>query len=327
MLTASRWSGDADCGSAGMAGGRSGYPPPTPGGAGRAVFARLEEQIVPDSPNCPPGPPAPDPAERQLASYARVHEALLDLAYDVSSYLRHHARPGVRIAAALLLAGSLAACGGSSASAPISNVAPLQQEVRLGLPPAPGRYAVIDGTLGRDVQGVYHFAWRRPDEPATARHPASVSRIRLGQAPTPSLEVPAQGDPILYLPANAGIPLVSSAGDLLTPTPGGGYGARSYWYPFWGSSYRGIGYYDPPVRTSTGGSINGATMSSSPRSFAERTVGLSRAVSGRAGGTGSGTAATAKSGASFSSSHGGAAAAKAGSFSAGGGSSARGSSS
>ncbi len=256
-------------------------------------------------------------------------EALLDLAYDVSSYLRHHARPGVRVAAALLLAGSLAACSGSSTSFLGSSgaVQPLQQEVRRGLPTAPGRYAIVDGTLGRDNQGVYHFAWRRLTDPASVRNVASVSQLRLGQADANALEIPSAGDPILYLKPDTTIPLV--AADELERSNGYYTGYHPYWRPFYGGSYRGIGYYDPPSRTYSGGEINGSTVSQSPRTFAERTVGLARAVSGRAGGTGSGTAATAKSGASFatSSARGGVTAAKAGSFSAGVGGAARGSSS
>ncbi|MGH2458464.1 MAG: hypothetical protein ACRDIY_06305 [Chloroflexota bacterium] len=242
---------------------------------------------------------------------------MLDLAYDASSYLRRSARPGVRVAAALLLAGSLAACSPSAGPGGSSIVSPLSQEVRRGLPTAPGRYALVNGTLGRDAQGVYDFAWRRSTDPSSVQNFASVSRLRLSQAPTDALEIPTSGDPILDLSPNTAIPMVQSNEYQQT---GGYYGSHSYWYPWYGGGYHGLGYYDPPARNYSGGTINGSTVSQSPPSFAERTVGLSHAVSGRAGGTGSGTAATSKSGAGFatsSSSHGGAAAAKSSSFSSG----------
>src|SRR5438477_9253982 len=93
---------------------------------------------------------------RELASLSAargaVAEALLDLAYDVSSYLRHHAKATVRVSAALLLAASLAACGPSAPTPVLSNTAvrPLNQEVQLGLPTQPGRYPVVPSSLGRD---------------------------------------------------------------------------------------------------------------------------------------------------------------------------------
>jgi len=159
------------------------------------------------------------------------------------------------------------------------------------------------------------------------QHLAAASRLRLSQASSDYLEVPTTGDPILYVQPNTAIPLVQP--DEYQRT-GGYYGSHSYWYPWYGGSYHGTGYYDPPTRNYSGGTINGSSVSQSPRSFAERTVGLSHAVSSRAGGTGSGTAATSKSGASYatsSSTHGGAAAAKSGGFSSGSGSSSHASSS
>lgn len=244
----------------------------------------------------------PDPIGwNERSRRALALEALLDIAYDASSYLRRHAKPAVRVAAALLLAGSLAACsGGPSGVLGSSIVAPLQQEIRQGLPTVPGRYAVVDGSLGRDGRGVYYFAWRRPNDPSTVRNLASVSRLRLGQAASNALEIPTSGDPTLYLQPSTSIPLVDQNEFYQT----GGYysGYHSYWHPWYSGGYRGVGYYDPPARSYSGNDVNGSTMSSSPRSFAERTVGLAHAVSGRSGGTGSGTAATAKSGASFATS-------------------------
>ena len=249
-----------------------------------------------------------------------LREALLDLAYDAHSYLRHHARSAVRLSAALLIAASLAACGPSRGDT-FSPVQPLSGEVRTGLPSQPGRYPIVNGTLGRDQQGVYHFAWRRPTDPTTTRNFASVSLARLAQSSTSEIEVLPQGDPVLYLPADAAIPLVNGVDDVRSGSAFGGF--FPYWYPFVGG-YRGSGYYDPPTRTASGTSVNGATVSTSPAPAAYRVIGLSRAVSGRAGGSGAGTAATTKSGAPLGGAaaassvrSGGAAAAKSGGFSAG----------
>jgi hypothetical protein len=258
---------------------------------------------------------------------ALLREALLDLAYDASSYLRQNAKRAVRVSAALLIAASLAACGPSAPNQLGTAVQPLAQEVRQGLPTQPGRYTIVPNTLGRDAQGVYHFAWQRPGNPAGGSTSASASLLRLAQGATTELEIPVQGDPILYLPPNASIPLVDSAAAL---AGGNAYSGGYYpiWHPFYGG-YRGLGYYDPPARTvSTSGTVDGATVSTSPAPAAQRVVGLSRAVSGKAGGTGSGVAATNKSGASVSTiDHGGAAAAKASGFSAGAASSGGGSAS
>lgn len=271
-----------------------------------------------------PANPPTDDRRRE----AMLREALLDLAYDVSSYLRHHTRATVRVSAALLLAASLAACGPSAAIPNATNgtVQPLAQEVRLGLPTQPGRYPIVPGSLGRDAQGVYSFAWRRPGDPASVQNNASASLIQLAQGAASELDVPTQGNPTLYLPADASIPLINSANDLRTTAPSGGY--YPLWRPFYGG-YHGPGYYDPPSGTiASSGTVDGARVSAAPAPPSSRVVGLSHAVSGQAGGTGAGTAATNKSGASTTSvDHGGAAAAKSSSFSAGHSSSSSGSSS
>jgi hypothetical protein len=266
-------------------------------------------------------PPTPE------THLAVLREALLDLAYDVQSYLRRHARAAVRMSAAVLIATSLAACGPSTVpGASYSTVQPLAQEVRVGLPSQPGRYPIVPGSLGRDAQGVYHFAWRRSTDSSAVQNFASASLLRLAQGATTELEIPPSGDPTLYLPPDASIPLVNSVEDLRAP----GYSSVYYptWHPFYGG-YRGIGYYDPPTQTVSSGSVvNGSRVSSSPSAPSSRVVGLAKAVSGRAGGTGSGVAATNKSGATVSSTnHGGAAAAKSGGFSSGSASASSGASS
>lgn len=131
--------------------------------------------------------PNPDEAENPGAAVPgqmperAIREALLDLAYDASSYLRRSARPAIRVSAALLVAASLAACGPTGGLLPNTSavVQPLNREVRLGLPSAPGRYPIVPGTLGRDAQGVYYFGWQRPGDPAAVRNNASVSLLRL----------------------------------------------------------------------------------------------------------------------------------------------------
>src|SRR3954467_8114441 len=87
-------------------------------------------------------------------SYVQARLRLLDLAEDASLYLRRSADPSVRVAAALLLAASLAACAPGSwpyapASAPVAApaVPPLAQEIREGLPTAPGIYPVSPSSL------------------------------------------------------------------------------------------------------------------------------------------------------------------------------------
>jgi hypothetical protein len=236
-----------------------------------------------------------------------VHEQLLDLAYDVSSRLRHHTQPAIRISAALLLAASLAACGGRPpsaaqppASGPLADVAPLQQDVSSGLPTGPGRYPLVGNSLSRDQQGVYRFAWLRPGETG-AGSPATASRLRLAESSSEFLEIPQQGDPILNLQKSSVVQMSSLAGAGTPTTQSGGYHSYGYWRPFYaGTGYYGPGYYEPPVRQipASGSTIDGARSYTVPPPAAERTTGLSRAVSGRAGGTGAGTAATARSGAS-----------------------------
>jgi hypothetical protein len=238
-----------------------------------------------------------------------LRELLLDLANDASAYLRRHAQPTVRISAALLIAASLSACSGAGPTPFACNgvggaVQPLSQEVRSGIPAAPGLYSIQPNSLSRDGQGVYHLSLLS----GGGVSPASVSRLRLVQSDSDALEVPATGDPILHLRSQASVPLCEQHGAY--------YGA---WHPFYGiGPFSSPAYYDPPSRAvSSGGTVNGSHISSAPSAPGDRTVGAPGSVSGRAGGTGSGSAASIKSGAGVSSSGGGAAAAKSGGFSGG----------
>ncbi len=243
------------------------------------------------------------PEAEPLPSPAQLRERLLDLAYDASSYLRHSARPVIRISAALLVAGSLAACSGDTepappAEAPPATVQPLAQEVRSGLPTTPGRYSVVPASLARDARGVYHFEWIDPatNEP----RPATVSRVRLAEANAYTLEMPPdQGDPTLHIERNAQIALLQT-GEAPSRTYSPGF-FPLFWYPFFvgggfGGGYRGAGYYDPPRTVPSSGRVEGSTSSTSPRPLPERTYGVSTAVAGRAGGTGGGVAASRRAG-------------------------------
>jgi len=229
------------------------------------------------------------------------HERLLDLAYDISTRLRRHAQPAVRVSAALLLAASLAACEADSGddsqggqTAPL--VEPLTQEVRTGLPDTPGRYPIPPDSLRRDEQGVYHFSWLQPGSSSGSGTPASASLLRLDESNAEALEVPEQGDPILHLRQNSQFQLASAAG-IATPIPGGGSGSSFvYWRPLYSGGVRGPAYYDPPQSVPSSGFVDTARSSFSPAAPAARTFGLAYAVSGRAGGTGAGTAASLRSG-------------------------------
>lgn len=293
-----------------------------------ASQSRTHPERAPDG-----GPP------RQAEPSAR--ERLLDLAHDVSSYLRHHRRGAVRASAALLLAASLAAC--SPAAPPTVEddelAEPLAQEVRTGLPSGAGRYPISPQSLGRDPQGVYHFGWQQPAaEPTGPWNPASVSLLKLAQSDRNELEVPAEGDPILHLQGDVPIPLVTSAADLSAPASGpptpmpssggspgvssGGMGPSVFWFPFFGSTTTtSPAYYrNPPGQpVSEAGTVRGSTTSVTPPAPADRVTGLSYGVSGQAGGTGRGTAATLKSGGGSASAQGGAATGKSSGFSAGSG--------
>lgn len=259
---------------------------------------------------------------------------MLDLAQDASSYLRHSRDPAVRASAALLLAASLAACGGvededllapsggkSGALEEVTTVSPLTREVRSGLPEQPGRYPIHSDSVIRDQRGVYLFSWRRADEPPATRHEARASLVRLLQADEDSLEMPQQGDPVLRLRRETPIKLVESSVDQRRDS----YPHFSPWFPFFLMTMARPTpiYYDPPTVVQRGGSIQGARESVTPRAPEERSIGVRGAVSGRAGGAGAGTAVTGRAGGSTDGS-----APKSGSFSSGtGGKSSVGSSS
>jgi hypothetical protein len=261
-----------------------------------------------------------DPGSSQpaggTASPRELRQRLLDLAHDVSSYLRHHHQRAVRAAAAVLLSASLAACNplsmGTVPSLPQA-ATPLQQEVRTGLPTGPGRFPVDPATLGRDAQGVYHFNWLPPGAAPESGGgtPASVSLLQLAEDQTNELEVPAQGDPILHLRNDTPIPLVGSADEIASASTGSGSSSSSsdsshrsgpgvMWFPFpiGGGTFSSPSYRNPPTTMQSDGTARGSTATQTAPPPASRTSGLPYAVSGQSGGTGSGSAATSRSGGS-----------------------------
>ena len=254
-----------------------------------------------------PDPNSDAPADAP-ASPLELRQRLLDLAHDVSSYLRHHHQRMVRAAAAVLLSASLAACNPfAMGSVPgLQQARPLQQEVRTGLPTSPGRYPIDPATLGRDAQGVYHFSWLQPGgTPGSGSgSPASVSLVKLAEGQSNELEVPARGDPILHLRSDTPVPLVGSAAQL-TPTPGTSSSSTRHhsggvmWFPFpvgGGSTYTSPSYRNPPETIQSDGTARGSSSSATAPSASSRMSGLPHAVSGQSGGTGSGTAASSRSG-------------------------------
>jgi hypothetical protein len=245
----------------------------------------------------------------------RVREELWELAQGVSRYLRRHASPAVRLATALLLAASLAACNASASDPTVVDspaVAPLQQEVSTGLPRAPGRYPVVPGSVFRDQKGVYQMDWLEPGQATApqgaAPNVAHVSRLRLARDEPLSLEIVDGQDPVLHLPEGENIGLIedsqpgtsrpANSGSNYHPTP---YG---FWSPFTIGYLLGSNrpaYYDPPrtvvVSDPSGGAgtvprVEGGSVSETAKPPAQRVTGVRSAVSGRAGGTGAGSAVT-----------------------------------
>ncbi|MFN8522378.1 MAG: hypothetical protein U0821_04655 [Chloroflexota bacterium] len=233
----------------------------------------------------------------------RLHE----LAERVTENLRQHRQPAVRMSAALLLAASLAACSPSgSAAPPVPTVAPLAQEVRLGLPGSPGRYDVNESSVTRDEQGVYRFDWTNPLTGATGQ--AATSLLRLAPSDVTRLEM-AGTDPILHLRRDAEIPLVvpdriDTIGSVTgTPTPvpvvTGGHTVYAHWSPFVGYTGSAPAYHDPPASTvAQGDRVTGSRTSTAPLPSGDRTLakGMARPgggiASARGGLSGSGPTAS-----------------------------------
>jgi hypothetical protein len=182
--------------------------------------------------------------------YAQARLRLLDLAEDASLYLRRSAEPSVRVAAALLLAASLAACSSRSSTGAgpdidVPAIPPLSQEVREGLPAVPGTYPVSPSSITRDAQGVYGLTWRNPTGAAPWIQ-GRASLMKLAQGTDDTLEIPQSGDPILRLKPDTPITLPDDDAPIGGPTPtprastsssssssGSSFGNRSIaWYPF-----------------------------------------------------------------------------------------------
>jgi hypothetical protein len=258
--------------------------------------------------------PLPYAIHTPMSSNARLQLQLFDLAQDASRYLRRHLSPAVRIAAALLLAASLAACNASATDTSMvetRTVAPLTQEVATGLPRGPGTYEVVIGTVFRDQRGVYQFEWLPPGQTSTPGQVAHVSRLRLLRGERLAVEIVNNSDPVLHLPENEDIGLIQETQVGATQTTGTQrHQPYSYWNPFLTGYLIGMSrpaYYDPPrtvVVTQPPGAdmtsgprprvSEGTSVSETPKPPSQRVTGLQTAVSGRAGGTGAGSAVTSR---------------------------------
>ena len=258
---------------------------------------------------------------------SEAQKRLWELAQDASLYLRKHGSRAVRLATALLLAASLAACNASATDTTVvqpetQTVAPLAQEVATGLPRGPGTYTVVPGSVFRDQRGVYQFEWLDPGVTSGPGHVAHVSRLRLVRDEALSLELPAGvtagasstsatgeevSDPVLHLPENEDVNLIQEASvGAVQPGPQYYPPVYSHWNPFLIGMLMGgnrPGYYDPPrtiVVQEPGGStasstiprVTGGSASDTAKPPAQRVTGVQSAVSGRAGGTGTGSAVT-----------------------------------
>lgn len=270
------------------------------------------------------------PAPRDAAGRRdpEVQRRLLALAQEASQYLRRHASPAVRLATALLLAASLAACNSSASDTTViqpqtSTVAPLASEVASGLPRGPGTYLVDHGSVFRDRRGVYQFEWfdSGVTPGATGGHVGYASKLRLQKDDKLALEIVDAQDPVLHMPEAEPVGLIQEA-QVNNFQAGPTYRPHSYslWEPFvigmLLSNNRPM-YYEPPrtivvdrdpddrTLSSGGGSpmrVSGGSASETAKPPAQRVTGLQTAVSGRAGGTGSGSAVTARNATSGASS-------------------------
>lgn len=273
----------------------------------------------------------------------QVQRRLWDLAQDASRYLRRHASPAVRVATALLLAASLAACNASASDTTVvqsETVAPLAEEVASGLPRGPGSYAVEPGSVFRDQRGVYQFEWFDAGvQPGTGTgHVAHVSRLRLQRDERLELETLVGEDPVLHLTEGEPVGLIQQAQvGAVQPGPQYRQPAYSMWEPFViGMLLSGrSGYYDPPRtvivqndpgQLGSGGAttaprVSGGSVSETAKPPAQRVTGVQTAVGGRAGGTGAGSAVSSRNATGGTSSGSGVTAPRSGGFSGGTGSS------
>jgi hypothetical protein len=245
------------------------------------------------------------------------------LAERVTSYLRdQHPTYGLTVGALLFVAA-----GGAlvydlafeqAEQVDLAPVQPLAAEVKDGLPTQPGRYNVDPDTVTRDARGVYRFSWYDPAVISGAPKPAAVSLLKLApHDDSDELEIPTQGDPVLYLRDTTPIGIIAETAQPSTTTTsttastttsgtsgvshGPGYVYISSWYPYGGGSYTSAPTYRQPPITgqATSAVYKGTIDTPAPRAPAQRTVSVpsrADAVSGQASGTGGGTAVTSKSG-------------------------------
>ncbi|HEV8636889.1 MAG TPA: hypothetical protein VG370_21940 [Chloroflexota bacterium] len=281
----------------------------------------------------PPRPPDDEPqgsgpAERRIGrrlarpSPAVRREVLrrqAGLAERVASFLRDQPRRDrVGIAAGALLVAAAGAAlvydvqrpGEQVETVDLAAAEPLTQEVREGLPTAPGRYRVYPDSVQRDQRGVHHFDWEDPAGGGATpfRRQASASLLRLAPGDVDELEIVPQGDPILYLREDTPVGIVAETAESAGSTGsgvgggGGGGGGRTFvwlgsWYPYQGSYVSRTPLYRRPSESAIapGERLVGGVEAAQPPSPTSRVVrvpGRADAVSGQARGTGGGTAAT-----------------------------------
>jgi hypothetical protein len=271
------------------------------------------------------GAPIPAPAVR-----AEMLRRQRGLAERVASYMRDkHPGAGLTVGALLLVSatGALAydVVAEETEQVQLVPVTPLTAEVRSDLPSTPGRYRVDPDSVTRDARGLYRFSWVEP-QLGGASHPASVSLLKLAETEdVDELEVPAQGDPILYLRQSTPVRIIAESAPYAGSTNyyGSHYVYINDWYPYYGSGYtRGPVYRSPPVEgQATSAPYRGSVESTAPRPASARTISVpsrADAVSGQASGTGGGTAVSRKSGLGTSSTSSSVSAPRSSSFSTGG---------
>ena len=217
---------------------------------------------------------------------------------------------------ALLAAATLAAsaaCGPASDAAFDENaivaVEKAMPQANAGFPTAAGNYELRPKSLQMDTGGTYYFWWYTSGS-GGAINLARGSNVQLVEDDRTFLQVESGNSQVLHIKSDEPLALVApgEAGMAQTAAPVagqqvGGYGmGPALWYPFFlmggtGGFSRTPGYYAPPSGdVQPGGQVQGSTRSVAAPTSAPSFTLKTTAVSGRAGGTGSGSAATSKSG-------------------------------
>lgn len=301
-------------------------------------MAKRRKKPAPRSiPWVPPAAPAvPPPAAPVDPERRRVLTGLRDLARDVSGSLRYHPDRQVRRAMALLVAASVAAAVACDTQEQVPPIEPAAiqrpaQMGNLGFPSTPGNYELRKDSIQVDTGGNYYLYWIDPAKPGEAVF-ARGSDVRLVEDDKTFLEIGSDLRPVLHNFTEDRIAMVdpSSTQPVASATPGstvsnsgGFYPSMGFWYPFFvpgggrtviiendrgfseadRTARRSPAYYTPPsADVDPGGTVSGGNRTATmPKTAPSFTLGAgARGVSGQSGGTGSGSAATSKSGSGVS---------------------------